>query len=119
MPFDKTFSDLFTWPVLFFCVGLYLITEIFRRVGNRLLAKSEKGLWWWREVVLVVLPALIGALFALGMTRYPYPQGVNSDGVRFFFGLVCGGCNSLVVRVAKSIFHRVTATKEDEQDGQS
>lgn len=58
----------------------------------------------WREWVVRGLPLVIGGLFGLFLTGYPYPADfAGSDSGRVFFGLIAGLFSSTIYSFAK--FH--------------
>ncbi len=62
-------------------------------------AKNSK---LWKELILPVLPVLLGPTAAYLAKTYPYPGGLTSGSARVAFGLVAGLLSGLVYRVLKS-----------------
>lgn len=103
-PFATTLADIVTWPVLIFCVGLSFITQVIKKIVERSLSaeKQPKTYWWWREVVLPLVPSVLGAFLALTFTTYPLPTILSaSRGLRIFFGMGAGVASGTVYQVMK------------------
>ena len=56
----------------------------------------------WKELILPVLPVVLGPTAAFLAKQYPYPNGLSSGSARVAFGLVAGLLSGLVYRVLKS-----------------
>jgi len=57
----------------------------------------------WENVILPIVPALIGAVIAYFATMYPYSTGFTSTSGRCTFGFVAGLFSGLLYRVVKSL----------------
>ncbi len=103
-PFATTLADIVTWPVIIFCVGLSIITQVVKKVVERQLSseKYPKTYWWWREVVLPMVPSALGAALTLTFREYPLPTILSaSHGLRIFFGMGAGMASGTVYQVMK------------------
>lgn len=113
---EKTLTDMLSWwPAVVFCLAIYMITVGAKRIVSRLLTKHPRATWWWHEVILPAFPIALGALLAALMTKYPWPPSVTSTGFRVLIGVVCGGGNTLVYRIIKSIVKKNYAVEEDKE----
>lgn len=102
---DTIFQALFSWQFLLFCLAIAAVLFIIRRVfeyvmETRHVGASESKLW--KELILPILPVVLGPTAAYFAQQYPYPAGLNSGSARVAFGLVAGLLSGLVYRVLKS-----------------
>lgn len=56
----------------------------------------------WRELLLPILPIVIGPAITFFATGYPYPEGFNGSSGRVVFGLVAGFSSGLIVKLYNS-----------------
>lgn len=125
---DISIVGLFTLPFLVFCIVIYLITQVFRKlveflakrvsvVSHFVLVLLNKipyiknkfdvkhvDTWFfnrWRENILPAAPLLIGGILSYFIKDYPYPESFGaSDTARTFLGVVAGlVCTWLYPRV--------------------
>lgn len=66
-------------------------------------AAAHKDATLWKDLVLPIMPIVLGQAMALLLTLYPYPEGFTSLGARWMFGLVAGFSSGLIVRLYKSL----------------
>lgn len=93
--------------VLYFMLGIAFLTFAVRNAVEVVFPKAP----WrfvWRERILPLLPALLGACFALVATKYPYPDGITSASSRFFFGLSMGGASSWGYKIVRARLMKAT-----------
>lgn len=70
-------------------------------------ASKESKLW--NDLLMPILPVLLGAFGALLFKTYPYPDGLVTTGGRVIFGLVAGLLSTLFYRVIKALMiQRIT-----------
>jgi len=108
---DQFITDLisFVWPwSLIFCLFVALAVTLVRKVVERVWAGATTN-WWWNEVVLYLLPMLLGAVTALSFLQYPFPEMVKAASTRFVYGVVCGGFSGFVYKMAKSVLKKKAA----------
>jgi hypothetical protein len=60
----------------------------------------------WNDVILPILPVGIGALWAMYLKTYPYPNNLISQGDRIIFGMVAGLLSGLTYRMVKSLMYQ-------------
>lgn len=107
---DSTISDWLTLPVGMFCICIYLLTIMFRRVMETAFPIVKLSIWWER-VALPSLPVLLGGLIALLASDYPFAQKIAYWPYRLVFGFVLGAFSESVYTVAKGLLKSVAATK--------
>lgn len=113
-------DTLATPATLLFCIGVYAILFILRKVLEGLLKKYDfANNYYWREVVLPILPSVIGVVCGVGMKFFPFPEGFTHWGPRALYGLVCGFASALVYKIAMSIVRKLWpgATPSTPADG--
>src|SRR5574338_712392 len=102
---DTIFQALFSWQFLLFCLAIAAVLFVIRRLFEYLLetrkidAKNSK---LWKDLILPILPVVLGPTAAYLAKAYPYPNGLSSGSARVAFGLVAGLLSGLVYRVLKS-----------------
>lgn len=103
---DTIFQALFSWQFLLFCLAIAAVLFVIRRIFEYLMdtrkidAKNSK---FWKDLILPILPVIIGPTAAYIAHQYPYPGGLSSSAARVAFGLVAGLLSGLVYRVLKSM----------------
>ena len=66
---DIDSGKFFNWEVVAFAVGLYVIVFIIRRIVEGFWKKALAN-YYWSEIVLPILPPVLGAVLWLGKTDY-------------------------------------------------
>jgi hypothetical protein len=102
---DTIFQALFSWQFLLFCLAIAAVLFMIRRVFEYLMETRQigaKNSKLWKELILPVLPVVLGPTAAFFAKTYPYPNGLDSSSARVAFGLVAGLLSGLVYRVLKS-----------------
>lgn len=66
-------------------------------------APAAKESKLWNELLLPILPVVLGSVGALVFKTYPYPDNLTTSGSRFIFGLVAGLLSTLFYRVIKAL----------------
>lgn len=108
---DTFITDLvsFIWPwTIVFCLFVALAVVLVRKIVERVFPLARMS-WWWNEVVLYLLPMLLGAVTALSFLQYPFPEMVKAASTRFVYGVVCGGLSGFVYKMAKSVLKKKAA----------
>lgn len=102
---DQLLGFLFSFSFMIFCLGIAGISFVIRRMVEFLIldhpkVPTDRKNSWWRELILPILPVVIGGVLAFLAPEYPYPEalGVAVLG-RVFFGVVAGLFSGLVYRV--------------------
>lgn len=102
---DNVLLALFTWQFVLFCLAVFGITLIIRRiaeyalVNNKFIAKESK---LWRDLILPTLPIIVGIIFAVIAKKYPYPVDMTATSARVSWGLAGGLLSGLGYRVVNS-----------------
>lgn len=109
---DIDSGKFFNWEVVAFAVGLYILVFILRRLVEGFWKKALAN-YYWSEIVLPILPPVLGALIALVAVSYPYPEIVKTAGVRVFYGLGMGFFSGWAYRVFKSVLKKLTGVDVD------
>lgn len=103
---DTILQTLFSWQFLIFGSAIAAVMFVIRKIIEYAmanwspLAKESK---LWNDLLLPILPVLLGAFGALVFKTYPYPDGLVTGGGRFIFGLVAGLLSTLIYRVTKAM----------------
>lgn len=107
--FPEELNKLMNWQVLLFCLGIYVLVFIIRRIVDGI-SKKVSASWAWNNVILYVLPPLLGAAVAMAFAKYPYPADIVEAGIggRIFYGLGCGWCSGWVYKVIKALVKKAT-----------
>lgn len=99
---EKVFEGFFSPQVLFFCLFVWGIALVLRRIAESLF-KTLKRKKYWNELLLPMLPVLVGVLTAFMAKQYPYPPPFNASlSARLFFGFVSGGASGYIYRIIKA-----------------
>ena len=113
---DTMLTTLFGWQFLFFCIGLAAITQTIKKIveyvmySNKTIAKENT---LWANLILPILPTLLGITCAALAKRYPFPDDIHSLSGRMAFGLVAGVLSGLVYRVMKSfLINKITGYQQ-------
>jgi len=102
---DTILEAFLTWQFLFFCIAIGAVVFVMRVIAEYVMANwaaAAKESKLWRDLILPILPILLGQAAALLISQYPYPVGFTSQGGRLIFGLVAGFSSGLVVRLYRS-----------------
>jgi hypothetical protein len=84
---------------------------------NQYVAKESK---LWNDLLLPILPVIIGASGGYLFKTYPYPNGLITDGDRIVFGLVAGLLSTLLYRVVKALmFQKIQVIFPQSNDPES
>jgi hypothetical protein len=108
---DPILSVLISWQFILFGLAvagvmyvLRILVEYFMQLANHDPTKSKL----WGEVLLPILPVIIGAVGALKFRTFPYPDNLDTKGDRIIFGLVAGLLSTLIYRIIKSLLSAKT-----------
>lgn len=96
------------WTILF-CLFVGITVELVRRLTERVMWKTANETWLWNEVVLYVLPLLVGGGAALVWKTYPFQDHPLTTSARFVIGIVCGGFSGFAYRMAKAVLKKLAA----------
>lgn len=111
---EKVFENFFTPSVLFFCLFVWGLVMIQRRIVEKFVT-SLKTKKLWNDLFLPIGPVITGCIVALLAKKYPYPDPFNASlSARLFFGFVCGGASGYVYRIIKAFLTKKEADLEKE-----
>lgn len=106
---DDVLQILMSWQFVIFSLGVVAITLVLKTIAEYLLvnikivAKESKI---WRDLLLPILPVILGSCCAVLIKEYPYPEGLSTTGARFVFGLVAGLLSTFLYRIIKAILNQ-------------
>lgn len=90
------------FPLVMFCLGVFFLTFVVRRIVEGYLAGFAKRNQW-QKVWLPSLPALFGGTAAAIMSKYPFLSTLPTWGTRFIYGCVAGGLCSFMYKVVQAV----------------
>lgn len=118
---DSILQMLLSWQFIVFGLAVAAIIFVLRQsieyALNHWLKINVKSKKYkiWSDLILPILPVLIGGLGGFIIKNYPYPSGLASISGRIAFGLVAGLMSGLLYRVIKSLlFSKITVEPEKE-----
>lgn len=103
---DTALQTLLSYQFLLFCLSISAFTYVITIVVDycfRVKGFVAKESHLWSELILPILPVLLGSLGALIAKQYPYPPEITSASGRFAFGLVAGLLSGFAWRWVKAI----------------
>jgi Ca2+/Na+ antiporter len=102
---DPILQVLLSWQFILFGLAVAAVVFVIRRVVEYFMSfkTDPKTLNFWNELVLPIMPVIVGPVSALLITSFPYPDGLVTKPSRFIFGLVTGLLSGLMYRVFKSL----------------
>jgi len=112
---DPILQVLLSWQFIFFGLAVATVMYVFRLIVEYLASVFKKDLstsHLWNNLVLPVMPIVLGVVAAILLKKFPYPgftadaTGVVLRGDRIIFGLVAGTFSTLMYRVIKSLFYQ-------------
>jgi hypothetical protein len=107
---DTALQALLSWQFLLFCLSITAFTHVTRLLADYAITNitkvEAKTNHFWTEVILPILPVLLGSSVAMIIVQYPYPEGIVSLGGRFVFGLAAGLLSGLIWRIIKAMLNK-------------
>ena len=105
---DTVLQALLSWQFVLFALAIAALTFVIRKVVEYALdnpsiptGKMTKEDRLWKELLLPILPVVLGAAAGFLAKKYPFPDGLTNPSARLAFGLVAGLLSGLVYRVIK------------------
>ncbi len=103
---DNVFVELFSVAVVVFCFGIAILVTVARTLVEYLW-KAAKTSKLWNELILPILPIVVGTGFAT-VPQYPFPEMFTGVWSRMFLGMVCGFVSAHVYKIAKKWLEKKT-----------
>lgn len=103
---DPILQTLFSWQFVIFGMSIAAVMFVIRKVAEYAMsnwAAAAKESKLWNDLLLPILPVILGATSALLIKTFPYPEGLHTGSSRFIFGLVAGLLSTLLYRVFKAL----------------
>ena len=108
---DPILGMFLSWQFIVFGLAIAAVMFVIRTVVEFYVKNSKV----WKDLILPILPVLIGGLSSVLISSYPYPNELTSVGSRAVFGFVAGLLSGLMYRVIKSLIQqRISAGKNSE-----
>jgi hypothetical protein len=97
-------STFINWQTPVLCLGVYILVFVVRHVVDTLLKiGGHPNNLVWREMILPIMPVLMGVAIVLVMPMFPYPKPFDSStGSLIIYGMICGFFSSVVYRIFKA-----------------
>lgn len=92
-----------SWQFLIFCLAAFGITFVIRTIVEYIIKRIIKESSLWNDMVLPILPIIVGTLMGYFMTTFSYPEGLGTKDSRIIFGLVAGLLSTLLYRMIKTL----------------
>lgn len=105
---NEFLSIFITWQFLVLCVGITAITFIFKTIieysilNNPNMPGNSRSRFW-RDLVLPLLPIILGVLFAIFAKSFPYPAVMTEIYSKFLFGISAGLLSPTLYRVIRAM----------------
>jgi hypothetical protein len=106
---DPILQAFLNWQMLTFGVAVASVMFVLRKIVEFLIVNyfsQPKETKLWNDLLLPILPVILGSSGSLIFKTFPYPDGLSSTGSRFIFGLVAGLLSTLFYRVIKSMLNQ-------------
>lgn len=104
-------SGLLSLQFLVLCLALSALIFAIRRLVEFRFNTFTKGTLW-RDLILPLLPLVLGTLIPLAAPMLPVPEGFASTSGRVLFGLTAGFLSGFVYRWVKAAFHAKVGSHE-------
>jgi hypothetical protein len=93
-------------PPIVFMLAIWFFTLSVRRVVRHFFPRLDEKGTLWSELVLPILPIVLGGLFAVVMHKFPFLDKLPSWGTRAFYGCVAGGGSGVLYRVIRVVLKK-------------
>lgn len=106
---DGILQLLFSWQFIFFALAVAAVMYVIRLFVEYFLNLSKvdiKKSKLWNDLIMPILPVLIGAFGSVFLKAFPYPDGLTTKGDRIVFGLVAGLLSTVIYRVVKALLYQ-------------
>lgn len=90
MDLDALFQAFFSPQFLFICLAVYVVTYVVR-IGIRAVWKGSNTNRLWNELVVPLLPVVLGGLLGLAAKTFVWPDLASKTVLgRVMYGAICG-----------------------------
>ena len=102
-------SVFLTWNFIIFSLSIAGITFVTRKIVEYCLEKGTPDnvhptkATIWTELMVPILPLLLGGLGGFMISGYSYPEGIVSSSSRTGWGLVAGMFSGLLYKIIKGL----------------
>lgn len=114
---DEAISNFLQYGTLILACAVYIITFLIRRITETAIPSIKKQAdandpklsyktafsRWWNEVILYVLPIIVGCLFGLVKAPFMFGDDVKTVSGRIIVGGVIGWLSSFLYKVVKKL----------------
>lgn len=103
---DPILQTLLSWQFIIFGLAISAVVFVIRKIVEYSMTRWAKfaiNASFWNELLLPILPVILGALLAIIIQHFPYPENLTTGSSRFVFGLVAGLLSTLIYRVVNSL----------------
>src|ERR1019366_808165 len=105
-------ENLINWQTVVFAITVYILVFLIRRIVEGIW-KALVTNYYWNEIGLTVLPAIVGVTVAILFKSYPYPVHFTALGGRVMFGLGCGFFSGWAYANVKAVVKKATGVDVD------
>lgn len=102
-------ESILTWSTLLFSLCVFIVTYLIRTSMELLFPTLSKktplnsAQLVWEEVVLLVLPVLLGVGLVVALPQWPFPAALTDSRSRMVYGAVCGFFSTWSYRLARTV----------------
>jgi len=103
---DPILQTLLSWQFVIFSMAIAAVMFVLRTLAEYAMsnwASAAKESKLWNDLLLPILPVIVGPAAAVLIKAFPYPDCLTTSSSRFIFGLVAGLLSTLLYRVFKAL----------------
>lgn len=114
---NEFLSIFITWQFLVLCIGIAAVTFVIRTIIEFAILDNphmpgNRASKFWREVVLVILPIVLGVVFAAVGKSFPYPAVISEAYSKFLFSASAGLLSPTLYRVIRALLWKNTTGEQ-------
>lgn len=114
---NEFLSIFITWQFLVLCIGIAAITFVLRTIIEFAVLDNphmpgSRASSFWRDVVLVILPIILGMIFAVVGKSFPYPEVLSESYSKFLFSASAGLLSPTLYRVIRALLWKNTTGEQ-------
>ena len=120
---DNILQALLSWQFVLFALAISAFTFVAKQIVEFAIdnpssptGNMSKNGRFWTQLVLPILPVVLGGSAGYLAKMYPFPDGISSGSARIAFGLVAGLLSGLVYRVIRGTLANKLAGLVDPTD---